>query len=313
MFQPHQAMSQPLQSFQQQPISTQKMMQNATLFQGQLQNFTPSMSMADNSSGIVVSNGTPAAFSLLDGQNSTALASLSPEQQQQLFVAFSQGLNNNGTIYYPTDQSFQSGRLDGMGVQGGIQSQDGSAIDFSTIAFNNNQQQLFASAASSSTAVPTMISDDFLNPGGDVQTTITSRSMPSVTSNMSRQGTQSASPSPLVQSQPLQHQRQQTPQQEHQFGGNGRLSSPDTASSPGGSVSEESILRSWSVNTFHDQIYLNPNLARDDPRNDLGTFVYLPSEFEYGDAPALSPAASSVTGGSGGAGGSEAGGSPPHL
>ncbi|KAG0251993.1 hypothetical protein BG011_007271 [Mortierella polycephala] len=73
--------------------------------------------------------------------------------------------------------------------------------------------------------------------------------------------------------------------------------SPESMPSPGGSISEESILKSWSISTLHDNIYLNPNLARDDPRNDLGTFMYLPSEFEYGDAPALSPAASSVNGG----------------
>ncbi|KAF9559186.1 lactose regulatory protein lac9 and GAL4-like protein [Mortierella alpina] len=192
-----------------------------------------------------------------------------------------------------------------------------------------NQGGTITFQTTSSTMEPSngLIEDVFLSTGAGPTTSIQARSMRSRSNTGSQLGAGSIpSPSPSVQSQAqLHHQRtasqglaqpnQQQQQQgstlgnaptgtQHQrsssnnntMGNPNNHGSPESMPSPGGSISEESILQSWSISTLHDNIYLNPNLARDDPRNDLGTFVYLPSEFEYGDAPALSPAASSVNG-----------------
>ncbi|KAG0211147.1 hypothetical protein BGX28_008457 [Mortierella sp. GBA30] len=203
-------------------------------------------------------------------------------------------------------------------------------------------------STSSSSGNKGLIEDVFLT--GVSTASVQARSTPNHTNIAGQQSVNCMpSPSPSVQSQAhvqaqTQHRRTasqglatlQTNQQQqttnsnnasdgmsHQRSSSGsnpnNHGSPESMSSPGGSISEESILQSWSISTLHDNIYLNPNLARDDPRNDLGTFMYLPSEFEYGDAPALSPAASSVNGGGSvsgqgsGTAGSDGGLSPHHV
>ncbi|KAF9284610.1 lactose regulatory protein lac9 and GAL4-like protein [Mortierella alpina] len=330
----HQGNLQPVQ-----PVSAHQL-QNSTLFQGQPQaaDFTQSMGMtsADLAS-------TPMA--MLDFHDPAVFASLPQEQQQQLFLAFSQSLNSgSNNAYYSTNAPFPQGtvEMDGAAV-GVIQGQDNPMADFSNMMFDEQQRQMFSSAASasiqnqggtvtfqttSSTMEPSngLIEDVFLSTNAGPATSIQARSMRSRSNTDSHFGAGSIpSPSPSVQSQAqLHHQRTasqgltQPSQQQQQHGpslGNNSADSqhqrssssnnsnsnnhgsPESMPSPGGSISEESILQSWSISTLHDNIYLNPNLSRDDPRNDLGTFMYLPSEFEYGDAPALSPAASSVNGG----------------
>ncbi|KAG0376544.1 hypothetical protein BGX24_007594 [Mortierella sp. AD032] len=183
------------------------------------------------------------ALPVIDFQDPAAFASLSPEQQQQLFIAFSQSLNSGNNMMYPAGAN---------------------AVGNPSV----NDQQL-----------------------------------------QQQQQRSEITPSALS-SQAQQHQQQQAPHPS-----NLAVSGPSSSAamfpmtSPG-SITEDAILQSWSISTFHDQIYMNPNHARDDPRNDYSTFMYLPSEFEYGDAPALSPAASSN--GGGGPGSVSNGGSGTH-
>ncbi|KAG9321798.1 hypothetical protein KVV02_006544 [Mortierella alpina] len=343
----HPSIQDPHQQYQQsslqpvQPVSAHQL-QNSTLFQGQPQvaDFTQSMGM---SSGEL---GSTAPMAMLDFHDPAVFASLPQEQQQQLFMAFSQSLNGGSdAAYYSTTHPFPHGTpgMDGANV-GVIQGQDNSMADFSNMMFDEQQRQMFSSAASasiqnpggtvtfqttSSTVEPSngLIEDVFLSTSAGPTTSIQARSIRSRSNTGSHLGAGSIpSPSPSVQSQAqLHHQRTasqglaQPNQQQQQHGSSlsntatgtqhqrssssntmsnpNNHGSPESMPSPGGSISEESILQSWSISTLHDNIYLNPNLSRDDPRNDLGTFVYLPSEFEYGDAPALSPAASSVNGG----------------
>ena len=150
-------------------------------------------------------------------------------------------------------------------------------MDFSRAQLQDIQPS-FANISMDRGDESTMMSSSFFNNGNPVNNMFSSS--PSHLRTMSGSGSSmdfSASPPPQQQ------------QQQQQRAGSRVQGSPE-------SVTEESILQSWSISTPFDQIYLNPNLAPDDPRNDLGTFTYLPSEFEYADAPALSPTASSVSG-----------------
>lgn len=73
----------------------------------------------------------------------------------------------------------------------------------------------------------------------------------------------------------------------------GASSSPSTVSSPGSQIlTEEAVLQSFTGQMIHDTFYMHVNLPAEHPRNDPTSFVYLPSELEYGDTTALSPAAS---------------------
>ncbi|KAF9187582.1 hypothetical protein BGZ51_003446 [Haplosporangium sp. Z 767] len=67
--------------------------------------------------------------------------------------------------------------------------------------------------------------------------------------------------------------------------------SASVASSPGSSVllSEESLLQSFTGQMIHDTYYMHVDLPAEHPRNDPTSFVYLPSELEYGDTAVYSP------------------------
>lgn len=107
-----------------------------------------------------------------------------------------------------------------------------------------------------------------------------------------------------AQGSPILSQQQQ--QQQHQYGyqhtngvsgvtpePSGASSSPSTVSSPGSQIlTEEAVLQSFTGQMIHDTFYMHVNLPAEHPRNDPTSFVYLPSELEYGDTTALSPAAS---------------------
>ncbi|KAG0221925.1 hypothetical protein BGW42_007095 [Actinomortierella wolfii] len=86
----------------------------------------------------------------------------------------------------------------------------------------------------------------------------------------------------------------------NEVGGDGLASTASNEASPTLSLNEDLMLQSMSVQMMHDSYYLHPNLSRDDPRNDMTSFVFLPSAIEYGDT-TLSPSAS---------GGSDGGMSP---
>ncbi|KAG0281905.1 hypothetical protein BGZ95_006412, partial [Linnemannia exigua] len=110
----------------------------------------------------------------------------------------------------------------------------------------------------------------------------------------------------LAQNQQQQQQHQQQHQQQQQYGyqhtngvstvtpePSGASASPSTVSSPGSQVlTEEAVLQSFTGQMIHDTFYMHVNLPAEHPRNDPTSFVYLPSELEYGDTTALSPAAS---------------------
>ncbi|KAF8955538.1 hypothetical protein BGZ46_002610 [Entomortierella lignicola] len=345
--QPHAAFRQQQrlqQQHQQQQMNAQQMLQNSTLFQGQNLGFP--MTMMDNAgnmlnNGNANGNGSTFQFALLDVQDPSAFTNLSSEQQQQLFVASSQCLSGTSNLYNPNNQSFPQGSIEALtegGRQNSIQGQENAVFDLGNMMLNPRQQQMFSSAAAPSSGVnhdgmksmlsvsspPSHMLTGMNGMVGGVFVNGTSGSMPSHHPSMSHQSYSPMLSPPL----PIQGQSQQQLQQQRHFqqlqkhnnqdivnGNGGRYGSPDSAPSPGESISEESILQSWCIPTFQDNVYMNPNLSKDDPRNDLGTFQYLPSEFEYGDAPALSPAASSVSGGNGGNGvngGSDGGNSPPR-
>ncbi|KAI8601593.1 fungal-specific transcription factor domain-containing protein [Dissophora ornata] len=69
------------------------------------------------------------------------------------------------------------------------------------------------------------------------------------------------------------------------------IPSASIVSSPGsaGLLSEEAVLESFTGQMIHDTFYMHVNLPAEHPRNDPTSFVYLPSELEYGDTAALSP------------------------
>jgi len=220
-----------------------------------------------------------------DLQDPSAFARLSPEQQQRLFVAFSHSLSGHhqGGPFNPNQRTLHhtsAGRGEtGLGTGMASLDSDGdpTMMDFSRAQLQDIQPS-FANISMDRGDESTMMSSSFFNNGNPVNNMFSSS--PSHLRTMSGSGSSmdfSASPPPQQQ------------QQQQQRAGSRVQGSPE-------SVTEESILQSWSISTPFDQIYLNPNLAPDDPRNDLGTFTYLPSEFEYADAPALSPTASSVSG-----------------
>ncbi|KAF9081567.1 hypothetical protein BGX23_000734 [Mortierella sp. AD031] len=325
----------PQQQQQQRPITV---MSNGTHPQG-----TPVQAAPFGQSGV-----QGAALPMIDFQDPAAFARLSPEQQHQLFITFSQSLNSNNNVMYPTNAN---------GDQGGnqrAQGNGGSSVDFNGMPMSLADPPQHSDFTPSSHSTPPhpstlatapVVSSSAMFPptSGPFQPT----SAPHINGNnrlMENFFLQSSNPgvttmsfdynnnTSIPNSHPslveatlsngIQHTNQlsnnnQRPSFDNITTTGLRLGSPDSVTSPG-SMTEDAILQSWSVSTFHDQIYLNPNLARDDPRNDLGTFMYLPSEFEYGDAPALSPAASSggpgsvVNGGAHGSG-SEGGTSPRAL
>jgi hypothetical protein len=77
----------------------------------------------------------------------------------------------------------------------------------------------------------------------------------------------------------------------------GSMSSSSVVSSPNGSalMSEEAVLESFRGQMIHDTFFMHVNLPAEHPRNDPTSFVYLPSELEYGDTTALSPAGGGST------------------
>ncbi|KAK3821263.1 MAG: fungal-specific transcription factor domain-containing protein [Benniella sp.] len=61
---------------------------------------------------------------------------------------------------------------------------------------------------------------------------------------------------------------------------------------------EEAVLQSFTGQLMHDTFYMHVNLPAEHPRNDPTSFVYLPSELEYGDAAAATPTPSPGASGS---------------
>lgn len=102
--------------------------------------------------------------------------------------------------------------------------------------------------------------------------------------------------SPLMHSIQLQRQRQQSMYSAVGDGTTTALipstpempSSSSVVSSPG-LPSEEAVMQSFTGHMMHDTFYMHANLPAEHPRNDPTCFVYLPSEFEYGDAGAPTP------------------------
>ncbi|GJJ74386.1 hypothetical protein EMPS_06744 [Entomortierella parvispora] len=224
-----------------------------------------------------------------DFQDPSAFARLTPEQQQQLFIAFSHSLSShhqaspfspNQPTLQQTDGGHGENGMGGAGIASLNMDSDPTLMDFSRAHLQDIRPN-FTNASMDRGDESTTMSSSFFNNGNPVGNIFSSSpSHPRTVSTSSSSMDFSASP-------------QQQHQQQHQRTGSRVQGSPE-------SVTEESILQSWSISTPFDQIYLNPNLAPDDPRNDLGTFTYLPSEFEYGDAPALSPTSSSISGGTAG-------------
>ena len=280
---------------------------------------------------MVISNGghsqatpAPAPFGaaglpMIDFQDPAAFASLTPEQQQQLFITFSQSLNSGSNTTYPPNASGNSGGNErGQGNNGAPladhQQQQHPNLTPSVLS---SQAQAEVPTSSSAAMYPTVTihsSNNSMNGGhGMMDNFFLQSSNPGVTMmNMDSTGGHSIvdHPGAALSSNGMHHHNrhhQQHQQQQHHnhqqqpsfdnISTSGlRLGSPESVTSPG-SMTEDAILQSWSISTFHDHIYMNPNHARDDPRNDYSTFMYLPSEFEYGDAPALSPGGSSTGGG----------------
>ncbi|KAF9908818.1 hypothetical protein BX616_011372, partial [Lobosporangium transversale] len=263
---------------------------------------------------------------LLNVQDPSVFAKLSPEQQQQLFVAFSQSLINQGNILFPQQGPVD---FDGKSGQGAYSSQRTSMLEFGGLMSNIYPSSLplsdvshidantFTSVALMNNTATISSNNSRIGLDGCVNdgVSITPQSMQNQSQSLSQ-----------LQAQVQQQQQQNSTYNKsavgvgeghsHSYNHNNsniinntislsdtnggsrsnRFGSPESISSPGGSISEESILKSWSISTLHDNIFLDPNIARDDPRNDLGSFMYLPSEFEYGDAAALSPSLSSTSG-----------------
>ncbi|KAG0274465.1 hypothetical protein BGZ96_004318, partial [Linnemannia gamsii] len=272
------------------------------------------------------------ALPVIDFQDPAAFASLTPEQQQHLFVAFSQSLNSGNNMMYPSNavgsgntsdhERGQSGANGGLADYNGASFADGQHQqqqhpNLTPSALSSQAQAMAQVPTSSSTAMyPPMTvhsNNNTMNGGhGTMDGYFLQSSNPGVTvMNMDTPGGVLSSPNGIHShhhNQQQHHQQQQQHRQNHNHNqrpsfdnistSSLRLGSPESVTSPG-SMTEDAILQSWSISTFHDQIYLNPNHARDDPRNDYSTFMYLPSEFEYGDAPALSPGGSSTGGGPG--------------
>jgi len=95
------------------------------------------------------------------------------------------------------------------------------------------------------------------------------------------------------QNQHQQHPYGYPPTTNGDLSGTPESSSPSTVSSPGSQIlTEEAVLQSFTGQMIHDTFYMHVNLPVEHPRNDPTSFVYLPSELEYGDTTALSPAAS---------------------
>jgi len=304
--------------------------------------------------------GAP-ALPMIDFQDPAAFASLTPEQQHQLFIAFSQSLNSGHNMMFPANAGAgnQQGSnergpvsssmdFNGRSVAADHQKQHSESVPSSTFS----HQQTSIPTSSSVTVFPTIPVHNNSNNNGLTENFFLQSSNPGVAMmNMDQNSYHHQQQQQQQQQQRLLNghsmivdtpvslsngiQNNDSQQQQRNYNNNYnnnqrpsfdnittnglRLGSPESVTSPG-SMTEDAILQSWSISTFHDQIYLNPNLARDDPRNDLGTFVYLPSEFEYGDAQALSPSASSTgTGGpgsvtnSGAHGSGSEGGTSPRI
>ncbi|KAF9538602.1 hypothetical protein EC957_006408 [Mortierella hygrophila] len=274
---------------------------------------------------MVISNGghsqaTPASapygaagLPVIDFQDPAAFASLTPEQQQQLFISFSQSLNSGNNTMCPLNAPGNTGGNErGQGTNGAPladhQQQQHANLTPLTLS---SQAQAHVPTSSSAAIYPTVAVHNSMNGGhGMMENFFLQSSNPGVTvmdmDSHSFGDSVGAAFSSLngMHHHHNHHQQQQQQHHNHQhrpsfdnISTSGlRLGSPESATSPG-SITEDAILQSWSITTFHDHIYMNPNHARDDPRNDYSTFMYLPSEFEYGDAPALSPGASSTGGG----------------
>ncbi|KAG0057869.1 lactose regulatory protein lac9 and GAL4-like protein, partial [Gryganskiella cystojenkinii] len=86
-------------------------------------------------------------------------------------------------------------------------------------------------------------------------------------------------------------------QQGFTAGPSSATSPPSAVSSPESStlMSEEAVLESFRGQMIHDTYFMHVNLPAEHPRNDPTSFVYLPSELEYGDTTALSPAGGEST------------------
>ncbi|KAG0252308.1 hypothetical protein BG011_007046 [Mortierella polycephala] len=111
-----------------------------------------------------------------------------------------------------------------------------------------------------------------------------------------------------IQNQLLQHQQQQKQQSNNSSNNTTNVisynrddseppMSASVASSPGSSVllSEESLLQSFTGQMIHDTYYMHVDLPAEHPRNDPTSFVYLPSELEYGDTAVYSPSGGEST------------------
>ncbi|KAF9922213.1 hypothetical protein FBU30_007699 [Linnemannia zychae] len=204
-------------------------------------------------------------------------------------------------------------------------------IDIQSMTFDPRQEALFSNAASSGygpqrssggsssvVAAPGLLDDVFLTSTPRGQDSLPSPASSLVTAVSPSQNHQSAnevsatfsprsiaasSVSPMMQnvkSQQSNISQQQQFNYQHTNGGSGvtpesigTSSSPSTVSSPGSQVmTEEAVLQSFTGQMIHDTFYMHVNLPAEHPRNDPTSFVYLPSELEYGDTTALSPAAS---------------------
>ncbi|KAF9148270.1 hypothetical protein BG015_010002 [Linnemannia schmuckeri] len=341
---PHQVQQQLLQKQQQQQHATFPSASGSPLQQQMM-----SMSNGGHSQGTPTQSAPFGATALpvIDFQDPAAFASLTPEQQQQLFIVFSQSLNSGNNMKYPSNANGNTGGNErGQGNNGArlADQQQQHHSDFTPPALSSQAQAQAQISTSSpaavfpSVAVHNSINNSNMNGGhGMMDHFLFHSSNPGVTvMNVDNNGGHPFMDTPggvLSSSNGIQHhnhhQQQQQQHHSHQqrpsfdnISTSGlRFGSPESVTSPG-SLTEDAILQSWSISTFHDHIYMNPNHARDDPRNDYSTFMYLPSEFEYGDAPALSPSASSnggggpgsVSNGSGAYGsGSEGGTSPRNL
>ncbi|KAG0053576.1 hypothetical protein BGZ83_000860 [Gryganskiella cystojenkinii] len=235
-----------------------------------------------------------ASFHSTDFQDPAAFSRLSPTQQQQLFMAFSQSLGSSQENFYysnPTvshqDSAAQSGTESGTAAERG---QNQSMGNYNRLSIGEIQPD-FANISVCPSSESSVISASFFGPSNPVATHPPGTMEDAFSNNQHQAVTHlTAFNRTNFSNMPLQHTQILHPQQQQQQQQYGTriLDSPE-------SVTEEAILQSWSISTPFDHIYMNPNLAPDDPRNDLGTFTYMPSEFEYGDAPALSPTASSVS------------------
>ncbi|ORY99516.1 fungal-specific transcription factor domain-domain-containing protein [Lobosporangium transversale] len=197
-------------------------------------------------------------------------------------------------------------------------------IDIQSIAFDPRQEALFSTAASSTynthgvmqtripsssaspSAVSKILTDDiFLTSIPRSQT-----SLPSPATSHSSASVQNPLSPPIIEDSTfsLQPSASLSPHlQKHSQssqGGNDSINNhsglaacspdmaPSNASSPSNSLSEEAMIQSFTGQMVSDTFYMHINLPAEHPRNDPTSFLYLPSELEYGDTTALSPAAS---------------------